>query len=240
MKSKTRTSSSGEVFTPTSLVTEMLDKLPIEEFTDPSKNFLDPSCGNGQFLVNVAKYKLKYTDINKAIASTYGVDLMVDNVCDTIARLYILAHNWEDPFTHNTINTNLLTITDPGHELDYPTFDTLTPDFSRSYLYQDHPIHIKFGCYSKSKRGAYFECNGVLWHTIVCADSLKFLTEDNDFYEAEYNFDTMTPEELQHQIDDAVDKATNVLLDEIERLEGIIEQQRNEIAILNKLTDIPF
>ena len=49
----------GEVFTPTSLVDEMLDKLPSELFKDKSKTFLDNSCGNGQFLFAVLKRKLQ-------------------------------------------------------------------------------------------------------------------------------------------------------------------------------------
>ena len=43
----------GEVFTPPKLVNEMLDKLPIELWQDKNKTWLDPACGNGNFLVEV-------------------------------------------------------------------------------------------------------------------------------------------------------------------------------------------
>jgi len=43
----------GEVFTPTKLVNEMLDKLPEEVWSDPTKTWLDPSCGTGNFLLEV-------------------------------------------------------------------------------------------------------------------------------------------------------------------------------------------
>ena len=49
----------GEVFTPTHLANEMLDRLPVETFNDPDKTFLDNSCGNGQFLYNVLIRKVK-------------------------------------------------------------------------------------------------------------------------------------------------------------------------------------
>jgi type I restriction-modification system DNA methylase subunit len=43
----------GEVFTPTELVNEMLDKLPKEVWLDPTKTWLDPACGTGNFLLEV-------------------------------------------------------------------------------------------------------------------------------------------------------------------------------------------
>ena len=49
-RDQARVKSTGEVFTPTPLVQEMLDQLPSDVFTDPSKTFLDNSCGDGQFL----------------------------------------------------------------------------------------------------------------------------------------------------------------------------------------------
>jgi type I restriction-modification system DNA methylase subunit len=48
----------GEVFTPPKLVKQMLRKLPKSVFIDPTKTFLDNSCGNGQFLFAVMKRKM--------------------------------------------------------------------------------------------------------------------------------------------------------------------------------------
>jgi len=42
-----RVKATGEIFTPTPLVQEILDKIPVEVFADPFKTFLDPSCGDG-------------------------------------------------------------------------------------------------------------------------------------------------------------------------------------------------
>lgn len=43
----------GEVFTPPELVNEILDQLPEDVWTDPSKTWLDNSCGQGAFLVAI-------------------------------------------------------------------------------------------------------------------------------------------------------------------------------------------
>lgn len=76
-----RIKSSAEVFTPTSLVQIYLDKLPKEVFTDPSKTYLDPSCGDGQFLGEVLIRKVENgIEFEQALSTIYGVDIMQDNV----------------------------------------------------------------------------------------------------------------------------------------------------------------
>jgi hypothetical protein len=76
-----RVKATGEVFTPTPLVQEVLDKLPPELFTDPSKTYLDPACGDGQFLSEVLIRKVENgIDFETALSTIYGVDLMPDNV----------------------------------------------------------------------------------------------------------------------------------------------------------------
>lgn len=80
-REKSRVKSTGEVFTPTPLVQEILDKLQQDVFTDPTKTFLDPTCGDGQFLGEVLIRKIKNgSTYEEALSTTYGVDLMIDNV----------------------------------------------------------------------------------------------------------------------------------------------------------------
>ena len=43
----------GEVFTPMNLVNEMLDKLPIEVWSNKDLTWLDPCCGMGNFPIAV-------------------------------------------------------------------------------------------------------------------------------------------------------------------------------------------
>jgi SAM-dependent methyltransferase len=76
-----RVKATGEVFTPTPLVEEILDKMDPLLFTNSEKTFLDPACGDGQFLASVLYRKLQNgIDFETALSTIYGVDLMSDNV----------------------------------------------------------------------------------------------------------------------------------------------------------------
>jgi hypothetical protein len=76
-----RVKATGEVFTPTELVREMLERIPVEQFQDPAKTFLDNSCGDGQFLGEVLIRKMENgSTFEQALSTIYGVDLMQDNV----------------------------------------------------------------------------------------------------------------------------------------------------------------
>lgn len=91
-RSKQRIDKTGEVFTPASLVNEMLDTLPTSTFTDPSTTFLDPAAGDGNFLIEILKRKLLYTDNPlQALRTIYGVELMPDNVQEARRRLKEIA-----------------------------------------------------------------------------------------------------------------------------------------------------
>ena len=84
-RDKLRVKETAEVFTPTPLVQEMLDKLEesdSELFTNPTKTFLDNSCGDGQFLSEVVIRKMERSGctLEQALSTTYGVELMEDNV----------------------------------------------------------------------------------------------------------------------------------------------------------------
>jgi hypothetical protein len=91
VSSETRNSrkkQTAEVFTPQSLVIEMLKKLPKDSWNE-DKTFCDPSAGNGNFLVIILKAKLKLGhDPLKAISTIFGVELMSDNVIECRHRLF--------------------------------------------------------------------------------------------------------------------------------------------------------
>jgi SAM-dependent methyltransferase len=87
-KSKARVKALGEVFTPPELVNEMLDRLPHELWTDPSKTYIDPACGTGNFLVEVVRRKIEAGSTPlQALETTYGIDIMEDNVLECRQRL---------------------------------------------------------------------------------------------------------------------------------------------------------
>jgi hypothetical protein len=89
MRSNQRKKELGEVFTPLELVNEILDKFPEEIWLDKEKTFLDPTCGNGNFLVEVKKRLLTFKHpIENILRRVYGADIMEDNCRETICRLY--------------------------------------------------------------------------------------------------------------------------------------------------------
>ena len=80
-RDKLRIKATGEVFTPTELVRDILDKLSKEIFQNSKKTILDPSCGDGQFLGEVLIRKVENgIDFEQALSTIYGVDIMQDNV----------------------------------------------------------------------------------------------------------------------------------------------------------------
>lgn len=108
IKSKERVSERGEVFTAEREVNAMLD-LVANECLRPDSRFLEPACGDGNFLSAILKRKLtelrrKYKksprDYEKqaivAIGSLYGVDIMNDNVLACRERLFAI---WDKEYT---------------------------------------------------------------------------------------------------------------------------------------------
>ncbi len=129
-RDRARIKASGEVFTPNALVREMLMKLGegnSDAFTDPSKTFCDPSCGDGNFLVGVVLYKLTKgvfdldtlpddywdrdltADFGQALRTTYGVDIMPDNVRLTKERLLCGQEQFRHVVDKNIVCADALT-----------------------------------------------------------------------------------------------------------------------------------
>lgn len=102
VKSKKRVTDHGEVFTNKREVNAMLDLVKHETERIESR-FLEPACGEGNFLIEILRRKLtvvenryassqieyeKYALI--AIGSIYGIDLLEDNVDACRKRLYLI------------------------------------------------------------------------------------------------------------------------------------------------------
>jgi len=79
-----RIKSTGEIFTPTDRVQKELikiEKIRPDIFIDVSNTFIDPGCGDGQFLGEVLIRKMENgSTFEQALRTIYGVDLMPDNV----------------------------------------------------------------------------------------------------------------------------------------------------------------
>jgi hypothetical protein len=91
-RDKFRVKLTAEVFTKTELVIEILDKIEStqpELFTDSTKTFCDNSSGDGQFLSEVIIRKMERSgcSLEQALSTTYGVEIMEDNVIECRKRL---------------------------------------------------------------------------------------------------------------------------------------------------------
>ena len=84
-RDKLRKKHTAEVFTPTHEVQKGLDDLERRKpviFTDSNETFLDNSCGDGQILSEVVIRKMERSNctLEQALFTTYGIELMEDNV----------------------------------------------------------------------------------------------------------------------------------------------------------------
>ena len=100
---KSRVKTFGEVFTPTPLVNEILDKLPKDAWQS-KKTFIDPSCGNGQFLAEVVRRKLeKGHPALQVLFTTFGVEIQSKNTVECRNRILELLVAADD---YGEINKN--------------------------------------------------------------------------------------------------------------------------------------
>ena len=108
VKSRARVSDHGEVFTAQREVNAMLD-LVKQETERIDSRFLEPACGDGNFLAEIlrrklaavrARYRKSPADYEKyavvAVTSIYGVDILQDNVEACRARLFDI---WDEAYT---------------------------------------------------------------------------------------------------------------------------------------------
>lgn len=106
VKSKKRVTDHGEVFTNQREVNAMLDLVKHETERIDSR-FLEPACGNGNFLAEVLRRKLTIVDSRYsksqtewerysviAVSSIYGVDILEDNAQECRDRLLGIYTEW--------------------------------------------------------------------------------------------------------------------------------------------------
>jgi len=102
IKCKTRVQKHGEVFTPKRIVNKMLDIPEIKEACENlTATFLEPSSGEGAFLVVILKQKLKmvsekynndlvqYENYSLlALTTLYGIELLEDNAQTCVMNMF--------------------------------------------------------------------------------------------------------------------------------------------------------
>ena len=125
MRDENRVRSLGEVFTPEVTAREMLSL--IEEINYASR-FLEPGCGNGNFLILIlgeklklvenlseVKQTLKSKEVDQvelksliSLASIYGVDIDLENVNESRNRLRDAYAKWYEKLTTLKISDELM------------------------------------------------------------------------------------------------------------------------------------
>lgn len=89
-KGKDGTKPTNEFFTPYSIVIRMMDKISSEDWADPTKTFLEPSCGSGNFVVGIlyrriAEYSIPW---KQALKTTFALDLVNSNIGEMKERVH--------------------------------------------------------------------------------------------------------------------------------------------------------
>jgi hypothetical protein len=117
IKSKKRVKELAEVYTNEREVNSMLDLIPIKSAEEQlSYTYLEPACGNGNFLIKILSRKLysiknqkNYNDtlkqyellVLKSISTIYAIDICPENVFESKERLFNGIKSYFD-LTRNT------------------------------------------------------------------------------------------------------------------------------------------
>jgi N-6 DNA Methylase len=116
IKSRLRVQKHGEVFTPKKIVKKMLNILEIKEACENlTAKFLEPSAGEGAFLVEILDRKLKMVsekynnDLTSyesysllALTTLYGIELLEDNAQTCVMNMFQLYYdNYKEQVQHH-------------------------------------------------------------------------------------------------------------------------------------------
>ena len=98
IKSSKRVKDHAEVYTPSWLVKDMLDLIPEMTWKDIDATFLEPSAGNGNFVVQILERKLGICNTaderKRALQSIYAIELLEDNLVEMKERMREIIHKY--------------------------------------------------------------------------------------------------------------------------------------------------
>ena len=167
VKSKARVKAHGEVFTPDFLVEQMLDGFPKSCWLI-EKNFLEPTCGNGQFIIGILRRKIAANltchkpqeSLLSALDTTFGMDIMRDNVSECRIRIYneIVIPHWRRFSVYGkkrlnqrwqvaAIVMNNIRHTEDSLKEDYTKLQSIgcfTEDIRNAYLYYIREMLVRY------------------------------------------------------------------------------------------------
>lgn len=104
VKSKKRVQELAEVYTNEKEIINMLNLIP----SDFETTFLEPSCGNGNFLIEIIKNKMKIKEEPEQILKKiYGIDICEENIKETKERIKKLL-NLDNDKINKILNENII------------------------------------------------------------------------------------------------------------------------------------
>lgn len=86
-KDKSRLDKTGEIFTSPTIIKRMFEEYP-KHLWSPESVICDPTCGNGNFLIETIRRKIELGHSKcQAVQTTLGVDIMLDNIQECRSRV---------------------------------------------------------------------------------------------------------------------------------------------------------
>lgn len=106
-RSHERVKNTGEVFTPKYYICEIINDLVDIGLCDIGKRSLEPTCGDGNFIIAIIQAKLDSgQSITDALSTTFAVDLMADNI--KLCKQRILDLVGDTHTNREIINNNII------------------------------------------------------------------------------------------------------------------------------------
>ncbi|MBB1523428.1 N-6 DNA methylase, partial [Candidatus Saccharibacteria bacterium] len=168
IKSKHRVKEFGEVFTPENIVKQMCD-LCEPDISAVDKKIFEPTCGNGNFLVEILRRKLtsipkklrknpslakaSITDFELyilwAVSNIYAIDIQQDNVSEARRRMQNMVFDFVNDYKNSAdflsaLNTIIEENIIVGNTLSDPSkiiFFDFTPDFeAKTFTISKHTL----------------------------------------------------------------------------------------------------
>ena len=182
IKSRQRVADHGEVFTNPREVNAMLDLVRDESFRLDSR-FLEPACGDGNFLIEILRRKLSLLqDIKSqtewefqsliAVGSCYGIDILPDNAeaCRTRLEQYVLSQH---P-TPEVLGSPLI-----ASERRDARSAINTTQAQRSVVIEDSGGDKHLGEMRQEESPYLLSLRYMLQKNIVCGDALSYRTAED-------------------------------------------------------------
>jgi hypothetical protein len=119
----------GEVFTPLHIVKDMMAQIPSWE-----GSVLEPTCGNGNFIIEILKEKLKIQSVEDSLKSITGYDILDKNVEETRIKIEDLLNTNKYNSLINVFKADFLNTDIKYHDIiiGNPPYQKMNGGFNKS------------------------------------------------------------------------------------------------------------